>query len=505
MTAPGAARPGEPGWQHHPGGVAQPAVGQPAIPTQQARGAAAPAPAPTLGGAAANPAWSEAQARVAANAYAAQQAAQAAAAAANRQAPANTQGGTATARARVGEQGASAAPQAAAAPATVRPHKIRSGFGAFHVAQLVSWQMAGAAVIAASQQGMVITAIVAGAALLVISPTFIRMRGRWLHQWLTVWLRYRMRRRQLPASGGNRMLGLLTFVEESVVVENLDVDDHPAAVIAHRGGLAAVFELDPADGALLDSTAQELPSPVSLLPATDPKGSPVSVQMLLHLTPAPRAVSGPGVDRSYLELTNGEVPAHRRSWVVVQAVRTADLYSDKDLRPTLTSAIRRVRRQLREKRVGARLLSHDELLSAVGYLARVSGPVDADNVYGTASDRLVAREGWRQWWVGDTPQSCHRIVRWPRLPWQVDSMLRQLTGVSSVVSIAVTRDPARPESEEVAVEVAIRLTAASQTALTAGDRALRESIRRNGGRTQRLDGEQIHGLAATLPLGGFLR
>ncbi|WP_157756978.1 type VII secretion protein EccE [Plantactinospora sp. KBS50] len=557
MTTPGSTRPGEPGWQQDASGLA----GRPPGAAREAPGPAAGPAAPTLGGADGRtaPGWDglgqgqgvPAQRGPASPAYPGQAGpagrsgpaapattagrsgtagrvgvaaqpgavgragAAAQAGAANRAATAPRASATATVTvaaatgtAQPGPAGpAGTAAAATASGASVRPHRFRAAVGAVHVGQLVAWQVALAAILAASRHGPMLTMSVTGVAVVLLAPTVIRRRGRWLHQWLSVWLRYRFRRHLLPATGGSQSLNLLTFVEESAEVEALDLDDQPVAVITHRGGLSVVFEVDPADGALVGGPPRALPSPAALLPARDSEAPPIAAQMLVQIAPAPRALNGPGVDRSYRELVNGDVPAQRRTWLVLQAVRTADFYLDRDLRPALISAIRRSRRQLRQSRIGARLLSRDELLAAVAYLARLPAQAETQGVYGTASERMIGRETWRGWANGDFPQSCYRMVRWPRMPWQVDPVLCQLPGVSSVVSIAATRDDGvrNRTGADVAVEVGIRLIAGNPTVLAAGDRALTAAVRTGGGRIERMDGEQVYGLAATLPFGGFLR
>ncbi|MGW4497972.1 type VII secretion protein EccE [Micromonospora sp. NPDC004336] len=392
---------------------------------------------------------------------------------------------------------AAAADEAAAAAATraVRPHQAALGIGGINVAQLVAWQAGAAAVLAASPHGVPLTATVATVAVLLLTPTMVRMRNRWLYQWISVWWGYRGRRRQLTAADRDAAVQLLAQLERGVELETIEVDDQPAVLLTHRGGLSAVFEVDPTEGALLMSAPQALPSPASLLPAADEKAPPVAVQLLIQVTPAPRARSGAvAVDRAYRELTNGDVPASRQAWVVLQAARTPDFHADRDLRPTLTAAIRRTRRQLRQERVTARMLNRDEVLAAVVALTHLTGGAP-----GAAGERPLARETWRGWSTQGAPQSCHRMLAWPRRPWEVDPLLRGLPA-ASVVSIAASRTA----GDDVAVEVAFRLMATDPTALAAADQALHEAIRSYGGRLQRLDGEHAHGVAATLPLGGFL-
>lgn len=387
--------------------------------------------------------------------------------------------------------------EAAAATPLVRPYRRELGFGGVNVAQLVAWQVGAAAVLAATPHGMPLTVAVAAVAVLLLAPTVIRFRGRWLHQWIPVWWGFRGRRRQLTAAGVDPALHLLAHLERGVELEAVEIDDQPAVLLTHRGGLSAVFEVDPTEGALLMNAPQALLSPASLLPAADEKAPPVVVQLLVQVTPAPRARSGAAaVDRAYRELTNGDVPASRQAWVVLQAARTPDFHADGDLRPTLTAVIRRTRRQLRQERVAARMLNRDEVLVAVTTLTHLTG-----GTAGGAGEQPLARETWRAWSTQGTPQSCHRLLDWPRQPWEVDPLLRALPAAASVVSIAASRSA----GDDIAVEVAFRLMGADPAALAAADQALHEAIRRHGGRLQRLDGEHAHGVAATLPLGGFLR
>ncbi|MFY1653095.1 type VII secretion protein EccE [Solwaraspora sp. WMMB762] len=417
------------------------------------------------------------------------------------------------AAATAGVVGSAAAALAASAPVAasgsrIRPRRVRPGTGPFAIGQLVYWQLAATVLLVAYQRGPVVTLVTAAALALLLAPTVVRLRGRWLYQWMAVWLRYRLRSRRLPAGGGNRATGLLRFVEPTAIVDDVTVSGRTMATISHRGGVCAVLELDPADGSLFVGSALSLPSPAALLPAADPAAPPTSVQLLVQVAAAPRAHTGRGlVERSYRELTGGDVPARRRAWLVLQVMRTPDGYTDRALAPALMSSVRRVQRQLKQDRVPARLLGGDDLLTAVGYLAQLPSRLDSGNVYGTASNRVAGEETWQAWWSGEVPQVCRRLLRWPELPWQLDDVLRQLPMVDTVVSVAVAREPGHPTETaagDVTVSAAVRLTAAEVTTLAVGDQALTEAVRERGGLTERIDGEHVRGLAATLPLGGFL-
>ncbi|MET8148627.1 type VII secretion protein EccE [Actinoplanes sp. NPDC049668] len=407
-------------------------------------------------------------------------------------------------------------PKAVIAPGDPRP--VRTGIAG---GQVIAWQLAVAAVLVAYRIGDVLVAAMVGAvAVLVISPTVIRFRGRWLHRWFGVWLRYRGRTHGAPHTHGGAALDLLTHAEASVAVTSVELDDRAVALLTHRGGLCAVLALGSGDDALLGGDAAILPSPIALLPGAEAHTIPTAAQLLVSLRPA---LVGPGmVERSYRELTGGKVPAQRHTWLVLQTIRTADAYSDAELQPALISAVRRARRQLRTEGVEARILDRDALVSAIGHLGGLTdvlrgvphggrnsgGSVGRATVGARAageSARPTSRETWRGVAVEETVQSCHRMVRWPAHDSQLAELLATASAAGSVLSLAVTRVPSQAAAgDDVLVEVAVRLIAADQAGLAAGERALEDAVRAAGGRTERLDGEQVNGLAATLPFGGFL-
>lgn len=553
MTHPGAARPGEPGWQHHPEVAAQPAPQLPpeqwGAPGQQAGGPAGPAGPVNPAASGPGHAWAaqRGQGRAAtstvygARAAAAvppnptapanhggQHAYPAAAptqphpvAQSNPAAPVNTAAWASTAR-----QSAAVAPAAPppatppprAAPASsttsttvagpppkpdspgaprVRLYRPPLGIGPVTVVQLVAWQVGVVAILAATQHSVLLTAVVAAVAVLVLAPTVIRIHGRWLHQWSVVWWAFRRRRRQFAAGDPEPARDLLARLARGVELESVEIDDQPAVLLTHPAGLSVVFDIDPTEGALLMSTPQALPSPAVLLPPADRKGPPVVVQLLIQVTPAPRAhPSAAAVGRAYRELTNGDVPASRQAWVVLQVARTPDFHADHDLLPTLTKVIQRTRRLLRQERVTARMLNRDEVLATVATLTHLTGAMP-----GAGSEQLLARESWRAWSTGGARQSCHRLLNWPSQRWEIDPLLRGLPSAGGVVSIAATR----VDGDNLAMEAAFRLLGSGPDGLAAADEALHQAIRRHGGQLQRLDGEHAHGVAATLPLGGFLR
>jgi hypothetical protein len=93
--------------------------------------------------------------------------------------------------------------------------------------------------------------------------------------------------------------------------------------------------------------------------------------------------------------------------------------------------------------------------------------------------------------------------RWPDLTTadgqQLFARLIEAPSLGTTVALATRR-----AGGELEVEAAIRVAAVDDAHLTASTRALRERAGACGATLQRLDGEQVHGVAASLPLGGFL-
>jgi type VII secretion protein EccE len=305
---------------------------------------------------------------------------------------------------------------------------------------------------------------------------FGRWRGRWLFRWLGIALRYGSRPRALPPGAG--AADLLTLVEPGARVVGADLGGRGYGLIEDEYGVTAVLEFgDPAS--LLTDTPVALPSPVALLPA-----SGVRVQLLVAGAPAPalRAAAGiPGT--SYRQLTEGRVPAHQRALLAVRVLRDETGRSDEDLRRTLASTLRRLRRRLDQEQVPHRPLGTDATLAALAELAH--------HHPGSA-----VRESWSGLEAGGLRQATVRVPRLaglrPELAGQLVARLLGLPTVGTTVSLAAGASGA---------ELVIRVAAPNPVALGTALQALRGLLGPAGLSATRLDGEHLLGFAATLPLG----
>lgn len=405
-----------------------------------------------------------------------------------------------------------------------------------HVGQIFCWQLAAALVVASLGRHIAFLIAASVVALLLIAFTVLRVRRRWFYQWLGLRLRFAGRRRSATV-GADRRLAFLDLVVPGAAVTNVELDGEAAGVIEHVGGVATILELTSPDGGLISERPVTPPSPATLLPLAEAGGPSVSVQLVTHVTPAPALIAGnSAAANSYRQLTGGQVPAQRRAWLALQLGRTAAGYSDESLRRALANSARRMVKRLRREGIGVRILDSAEALNTLAQLGHVDTS-DLDSVAAIAAaaegatidlrafmnrnaggesgrnQRPVAYETWDTWWSESVPQACFRIRRWADLSTpQGRAQLTALAATPSVattVSLAVRRldssqDRTGEQRESIAVEAIVRVAGADAASLERVSRTVAKSANQVGATLERLDGEQGYGVAATLPLGGFL-
>jgi type VII secretion protein EccE len=337
---------------------------------------------------------------------------------------------------------------------------------------------------------------------------FARWRRRWLHEWLGVGLLYLARPRALPSSAGPGRrqpssaepgrrqpssaepgrrqpssagpsrpdaADLLALLDPSAQVAGAELDGAEVGVVEDQHGLATVLELGEA-GTLLADAVPRVPLPAALLPhAGTPDGARPRIQLLIAARPAPALGTGTGaVATSYRQLTEDGLPAQLRAFVAVRVDRDHPARPDSDLRRALSSTLRRVRQRLDQERVPHRPLGVAATLAAVAELAQ-------------QRPGLPMRESWVGIAVGGLCQASLRLSQLH--PEMARQLLTRLPATAVTVSLSAGRD---------GTEVLIRLTAPGGTGLSTAVRALRRLL--GPVPVTHLDGQQLDGLAATLPL-----
>ena len=316
-----------------------------------------------------------------------------------------------------------------------------------------------------------------------VAVTGWRPGGRWVHEWLLLWLRYQLRAGREPAPGQPPPLLLLDLAAGVEGVEDMEIEGEAVALIAHRHGYAAVLELAGAG----DPAADLHRLPLLLAEPAEPGAPAVSVQLLVYAPGAGRAA---------------------RTWLAVQARRAAGRPAG-ELRAALAGAVRRLRRRLRTEQREALPLDRSGLLRAlpaVTGLELAAPPLRETGPIGT--------ERWSTWWTRTVPHRTVAVRSWPGLPGPPDrTLLAGLLGSGApvTVSLAAQRRQLGPAhgalgagTDVLAMELLVRLAGPDPAGLAAVTGQVTGQLAAAGARIERLDGRQLPGLAGTLPLGGFL-
>jgi len=416
----------------------------------------------------------------------------------------------------VAEVESEAAPQVATTPAVST--RVVS-LGGVRAGQLVSVELAILGVALVHRERLSVLIPVSAAAVTVVGLVMVRRRGRFLYQWLALWLRYRTRRRRRQIIGGaaaerddvaRTMLASLVRWAEIAPVE---IEDVEVALISHAGGLTAVLEVVPLDAGGFIEPSQALPPLTALLPTAETGGPVVSVQVVIQSIPAPNFLGlEDSAAISYRELAGGIVPATRGCWIALQAEHVAEDYTAADLQDVVTRAVTRLQRRLRKAGLRARILNRDEIVTEFLSLARAQPREGTQTGPPRRRQKLASpavTENWRTWSAGPQVHTTFRLRDWPDLSDPngrelLDRLVRTPTLATTVSLAARWGSATDPATGTVELEAAIRVTLPGVAAVDPATDQIRAVVEGLGGRIERLDGEQVFGVAASLPLGGFV-
>ncbi len=375
-------------------------------------------------------------------------------------------------------------------PEDTRPRR-RARPGGLRVGQVVAVEIALVAAIAAHRQPWPVLLPVALAVVAVLGLSLTRWSGRWAYEWAGLRLRHglRRRRRTLPVDAPAPRLAeaVLDAVVDGGWLDQLDLDGIPAALWVHDGGLSVAVEVTSTGDRPYLARTVVLPPVTALLPAADEGGTRFTLQVLEQVHPA-GVGEGPAA-LSYRELTGGRVPAVSRCWVAVQVLRGAD-DGIPALRTDLANAARRVVRRLRKAGLRAVPLAPEDAVTGVLGLL------------GDLRPAAAVHERWSSWSAGG--QHCVTSAldlpadRVSELPAAVTELRERALAAGTPTMLAVAAR--RGDDGFVDTQVTVR---AVVPAGGPGPDVLGGAV--GAGVLRRLDGQQRAGVAATLPLGGFLR
>jgi type VII secretion protein EccE len=355
--------------------------------------------------------------------------------------------------------------------------------------RVLCWQLAAMAVLASIGQPRSVRTAVAVLAVGVVAATTIRIRGHWAYEWLVRGGRFLLRQRQrIMEPGENTAETLVDLVTEHTTVETVELDEIPVAFIHQPGGITAVLEPHISNGPHDDGfTLSELnlSSPAPLLPPPDVDSPPFAAQVIMQMAQAPTSGGGPGVTR-------------RRTWITLQAIRTADIYRDDDLSAALANASRRLIRRLARDELPTRTLDRDEAMSLIVGLSQL-GDVAA------GADPVPFRETWSAWDAGPTTQACFRIDKWQEAGEAARRLilhrLQLVPSLGTTVAVAARR---RDRPGDAQANVIVRITETSRARLNNSADLLAFAMENTGSGVgwERLNGDQLAAVVASLPFGG---
>ena len=215
------------------------------------------------------------------------------------------------------------------------------------------------------------------------------------------------------------------------------------------------------------------------------------LQLLLH---AIATTGSAPVAASYRQLTGGRLLATERAVLAVR-VQRAEGWSDEDLERALSGAVRKVRAKLGG--VPHRPLGEVAALRVLGEFAGHDGT-------------QPAQEGWAALHVGGLLQTTYRGGALatvaprpgPRAAAAAAAAARH-HGLRLADRRALPRSgEAGAPTDQMPAQLTVRVAAPDQASLGNAGTALRQVLATDHANARRLDGEQMDGLLATLPLAG---
>lgn len=364
--------------------------------------------------------------------------------------------------------------------------RTRQAIRRIGIGRALCWQLSAVALLTTLGTSRAVTiATVVGVASVVASTT-IRIHGKLLYEWLFRAGRYLLRARQATlAPGPQSAQDLVDLVAQHTSVETVDLDEMTIAFIHQPAGIAAVLELheleEPGYPAGL-----KLTSPAPLLPPPDSMSPRYAAQMIMQISPPPD-----------LSVLSGDTSRpQQRAWITLQAIRTADAYTDADLGASLGTAVQRLLRRLVREELPTRTLDRDEALTLITALSQL------DSIAAGVTP-APASESWGAMSVGSTTQACFRIDGWL----DTDEMARQLVlrriqlipSRGTTVAIAARRKERRSDTE---CHVIVRITEANRPLLDNSANLLAFALDDlHGLKLERLNGDHLAAVAGSLPLG----
>jgi ESX secretion system protein EccE len=356
--------------------------------------------------------------------------------------------------------------------------------------------------------------------LLIAAPLALgRWHGHWLVWWVQVTARYlaRSHRRSVtspdhgnPSTSPQPVVGsddprvalLRLLLPDLTLANGTDHQREPLGLVWNEGIWTAVLEVDAVPSMITPIDAAPSLPLAALVPCLEDRGVVLdAIQVIWHCYPGSAALpsSSPAL-RSYLEVL-GPLPAvaRRTTWVAVRldprrcpaavAERGGGMVG---AHRALIGALSRVRSALETRGISTRPLDADHVLRAGISAAELSA-------VGGTGRQVALNEGWTAVTAAGVGHASYAITGWGTSG--VTPNLNALTGVRALsTTVALSLSPGA-EGADVGLRGVIRVSARNPAELEAADGRLQAVSTPLGVSLTALLGQQVAGLAATLPLG----
>ena len=334
-------------------------------------------------------------------------------------------------------------------------------------------------------------------------------RGRWLGAARLVHADFKERQEQhRPSGGGESALAPLRETFPALRTATVATrGGEPVGVIGDGTFLTAVIQLD-SRGEPLREPRQAHPLPVGAVAEalSDTQVPIAGVQLISHSRPAP----APHLPRQSLsarsyQTIGGDVPAQRTTWAAVrldpekaQGAIEARGGGQVGTQRALLTAVQRVASQLEGAGFEASILSEPELITALGTACMVT-QVAANP---SAEARKRTEETRRYWRCDGGWHTTYWLDKPPTLSERTSPDFFASIGSLPSLAASVAVNLSKGTGDAVAFSCFVRIAAGSENQLTEACKQLEQRAGQAGAGLTRLDGEQLPGVVATVPLGG---
>jgi type VII secretion protein EccE len=368
-----------------------------------------------------------------------------------------------------------------------RRRRLAGRLGVVGVTRLLVFQVIQVGLFVALVQGPLAALFGGAVGTVAIVVAFGRWRGRWCTELVMLWFRYRQRRGGAggPQGGADPRLAALGRLVPDLVMEDVPGPDGTRLGMGSDGaGWFGVLEVEAGEAGV------DPPVPLSALARIAAEAGPSGVVMQVVSYAAPE----PG----------DPAARQRRLWVAVRldADTVAGSLVDDPERQVEVPAVlaeltRRVRRTLKRRGLGSRVLDADAAIDAL-VLSCDLAPADPSR------HRVgPVREEWEAWHSHWLSHRCYWLRDWPD-PERGTGLLATLAELPGArVSTALVLEPG-DEAGDPDLRCLIRLAAPQPRIREVGELAERLTVRA-GGELFPLDGEHALAVYGSAPSGGGAR